>query len=205
MNRMFLKRPRIAGPFLLHGVTPRAMLVIMNISKITRFLAPALLLSFTVHAGLYKGLDEEGNVIYSDEPFDNSEKFTPPPITIVQPTKVAPREEVAEEEKKPETVYTTFSITSPKNEATIRNEPNVVVDMVLDPALTISEGHSIWLLLDGRPLIKKTKSLSLPIGRLDRGTHTLQAQVRNSAGKAVISTKKVKVFIHQTSVTTRAR
>ena len=170
----------------------------------TRFLVPALLLSFSVHAGLYKGLDEEGNVVYSDEPFDNAEKFTPPPITVVEPTKVAPKEEVAEEEK-PETVYTTFTITSPKNEATIRNEPNVVVDMVLDPELAISEGHSIWLLLDGRPLIKKTKSLSLPIGRLDRGTHTLQAQIRNSAGKAIISTKRVKVYIHQTSVTTRAR
>ena len=181
------------------------MLVLMNISMSTRFLVPALLLSFTVHAGLYKGLDEEGNVVYSDKPFDNSEQFSPPPLTVVEPTKVAPKEEAVEEEEKPETVYTTFTITSPKNEATIRNEPNVVVDMVLDPALAISEGHSIWLLLDGRPLIKKTKSLSLPIGRLDRGTHTLQAQVRNSAGKAVISTKRVKVYIHQTSVTTRAR
>ena len=202
---MSLKRPRIAGPFLLHGASPRAMLVVMNISMIIRFLLPALLLSFTVHAGLYKGLDEEGNVIYSDTPFDNSEQFTPPPLTVVEPTKVAPKEEAVEEEKKPETVYTTFTITSPKNEETIRNEPNVVVNMVLDPELAINEGHSIWLLLDGRPLIKKTKSLSLPIGRLNRGTHTLQAQVRNSAGKAVISTKPVKVYIHQTSVTTRAR
>ena len=181
------------------------MLVVMNISMMTRFLIPALLFSFTVHAGLYKGLDEEGNVVYSDKPFDNSEKFNPPPLTVVEPTKVAPKEKAVEEEKKPETVYTTFTITSPKNEATIRNEPNVVVDMVLDPELGISEGHSIWLLLDGRPLIKKTKSLSLPIGRLDRGTHTLQAQVRNSAGKAVISTKNVKVYVHQTSVSTRAR
>ena len=189
----------------MHGAIPRAMLVGMNTSMIIRFLVPALLLSFTVQAGLYKGLDEEGNVVYSDKPFDNSEQFTPPPLTVVKPTKVAPKEEVVEEEEKPETVYSTFTITSPQNEATIRNEPNVVVDMILDPELAISEGHSIWLLLDGQPLIKKTKSLSLPIGRLDRGTHTLQAQVRNSAGKAVISTQRVKVFIHQTSVTTRAR
>lgn len=177
----------------------------MNISKMTRFLVPALLLSFSVHAGLYKGLDEEGNVIYSDKPFDNSEKFDPPPLTVVEPTKVAPKEEVVEEEEKPETVYTTFTISSPQNEETIRNEPNVVVNMVLDPALAINEGHSIWLLLDGRPLIKKTKSLQLPIGRLNRGTHTLQAQIRNKTDKVIKSTNSVKVYVHQTSVSMRAR
>ena len=44
-----------------------------------------------VHAGLYKGLDADGNVAYSDEPFNDAKEMTPPTITVLDPVKVTPK------------------------------------------------------------------------------------------------------------------
>jgi len=176
------------------------MLGFMKTTIIKSLILLMLLFTFTVDAELYKGLDEEGNVIYSDKPFDNSEKFTPPSLSIVDAPKVIPREEVIEEEKPAEFKYRTFNITAPKNDETIWNEPQLIVSLKLKPALNTAEGHNIWLLMDGKPLVKNSRSLSLPIGRSDRGTHVLQAQIKNKKGKVIKRTKSITVHIKNTVV-----
>lgn len=177
------------------------MLECMKNTFYKSLLITAVLFTAPTTAGLYKGLDEEGNVIYSDKPFDNSEQFTPPSLTIIDAPKVAPKEEPAAEEEKPaETKYTTFSIAAPKNGQTIWNEPDLMVALKLNPALSIAEGHTAWLLMDGKPLVKKSESLLMQIGRSDRGEHTLQAQVRNKNGKILKSTKSITVYIKNTVV-----
>jgi len=178
----------------------KAMLEAMINSFLKILLIPVALFSFTVSAGLYKGLDDEGNVVYSDKPFDNSEQFTPPSLTIIDATKVPPKEEVVEEEEPAETKYTKFKITAPINDQTIWNTPDLMVALKLSPALNIAEGHTTWLLMDGKPLVKNSKSLLLPIGRADRGQHTLQAQVRNKKGKILKKTKTITVHIKHTVV-----
>ena len=180
------------------------MLKTMKNTILKSLLATLLLFSFTSNAGLYKGLDEAGNVVYSDTPFNNAEEITPPPITVVDAPKVKPKQEVVEEEKQAETKYTKFSITAPKNDQTIWNESALAVSLQLNPALATAEGHNIWLIMDGKPLVKKSQSLSLQIGRADRGTHTLQAQVRNKKGSVIKSTKSIKVHIKNTVIPRKA-
>lgn len=172
----------------------------MKNTIIKRLFIFILLFTSTVNAGLYKGLDEEGNVTYSDKPFENAEKITPPPITVMDAPKVKPIEETVKEETA-EFKYTKFDIVAPKNDQTIWNEPDLIVTLDLKPALNIAEGHSTWLLMDGKPLVKKSQSLSLPIGRADRGSHQLQAQVRDANGKIIVRTRTVIVHIKNTVVT----
>ena len=171
------------------------MLVDMKNTLLKSLLIPALTFSITADAGLYKGLDDEGNVLYSDKPFDQAQKITPPALTIMDAPKVAPKAEASEEEAATETVYTSFSILSPKNVETIWNQPDLNVTLQLKPKLDTTNGHSIWLLLDGKPHVKNSQSLSIPVGRIDRGTHSLQAQVRNKAGKLIKRTGGITVFI----------
>jgi hypothetical protein len=191
----------MCGAFLLQSSQSKAMLECMKNTFYKSLLILAVLFNAPAIAGLYKGLDEDGNVIYSDKPFDNSEQFTPPPLTIVDAPKVTPEEEPAAEEDKPaETKYTSFSIAAPKNEQTIWNEPDLMVALKLSPALSIAEGHTAWLLMDGKPLVKKSQSLLMQIGRSDRGEHTLQAQVRNKKGKILKSTRPITVYIKNTVV-----
>ena len=178
------------------------MLKAMKRLILNSLLIPAMLCSFTVCAALYKGLDEEGKVIYSDKPFENSEQFTPPNITVVDAPKVPVKEEaVEEEEKATETKYTKFRISAPKQDQTIWNEPDLMVSLQITPALSVAEGHTTWLLMDGKPIVKNSQSLLLQIGRSDRGEHKLQAQVRNKKGKIIKRSKPVTVHIKNTVVT----
>lgn len=159
----------------------------------------ALFVTFTTNAGLYKGLDEEGNVVYSDKPFANAEKFTPPIITIVDAPKIIPKEETAEEEvTATETKYTKFRITSPANNQTIWNAEQLTVLVQLSPALNTTEGHTTWLMMDGKPVVKNSQGLALQIGRSDRGSYSLKAQVRNKKGKILKSTGSITIHIKNT-------
>lgn len=159
----------------------------------------ALITSCSSYAALYKGIDSEGKVVYSDTPFEDAEKYTPPPISVVDVPKSKADKEAAEEKKPVEFKYTDFDIVSPINKQTIRNEPDVAVSLNLKPGLNTEQGHSIWLLLNGKPVVKNSQSLSLQLGRLDRGAYNLQAQVRNKEGKIIVRTRSITVFIHQTS------
>ncbi len=161
----------------------------------------ALFITFAADAGLYKGLDEEGNVVYSDKPFADSEKFTPPPITVIQAPKIPPKEESTEEQPVTETTYKKLSIAAPTDDQTIWNEPQLIVSLRLAPALDIAAGHTTWLLMDGKPLVKNSQSLTLQIGRSDRGSHTLTAQVRNKKGKILKSSRSITVHIKNTVIT----
>lgn len=171
------------------------MLVDMKNIISKSLLIPALMFSFTADAGLYKGLDEEGNVTYSDKPSANAEIIIPPPLTIVDAPKIKPKEEAVEEEAAAEYKYTSFSISSPKDQQTIWNEPDLAVSLQLKPALNAADGHNIWLLMDGKPLIKNSQSLLLQIGRSDRGEHQLQAQIRNKQGKIIKRSQTITVHI----------
>lgn len=168
-------------------------------------LLPALLISFSSLAELYKGLDEEGNVVYSDKPFNNSKQFTPPSLTIMDATKVPAKEEVTKETEQAAFKYTRFSITAPKNNEVIWNNPQLMVSLKLTPGLNVAAGHTTWLLMDGKPLVKKSRSLLLQIGRADRGEHKLQAQIRDKKGKIIKRTKSVTIHIKNTVVQRKAR
>jgi len=155
-----------------------------------------LLLSTTINAGLYKGLDAEGNVVYSDKPFDNAEQINPPPITVVDAPKVTPK---AEKTENPETAvdtrYQSFSIASPTNNQTIWNNPDLKVQLKVSPKLNTEAGDNIWLLLDGSPIVKNSKNLTISIGRADRGEHKLVAQLKNKAGRTLKTSNSVTLHI----------
>ena len=113
---------------------------------------------------------------------------------------VADRHQKAAEDEKPaEFKYMSFDIISPANKQTIRDDPDVTVSLKLKPGLNMEENHSIWMLVDGKPVVKNTQSLTIQLGRLDRGAHQLQAQIRNNEGAIIVRTRPTVVFIHKTS------
>jgi hypothetical protein len=183
----------------LQGGVSIAMLGNMKNNILNSLLIFSLIASQAVSAALYKGLDAEGKVVYSDTPFEAAEKFTPPPLSVMDKPKVSPESKADVEEKPAEFKYLSFDIVSPTNKQTIRNEPDVTVTLNLKPGLNSEQGHSIWMLVDGNPVIKESQDLILKLGRLERGAHMLQAQIRDQQGKIVARTRSSGVFIHQSS------
>jgi len=176
------------------------MMIDMKKILLTSFLTVVLVFANIAGAVLYKGVDAEGKVIYSDQPFTDAEKFTPPPISVMDAAKVKVEETKAVEEKPAEFKYINFDIVSPKNNQTIQNAFEVAVSLRIRPELNLAEGHNIWMLMNGKPVMKNLQSPSFKIEGLERGANELQAQIRDKNGKVVVRTRTTVIFVHQASV-----
>ena len=105
-----------------------------------------LLLASTVFAQLYKSVDENGNVVYSDVPPDGTaEPVELPPLNVIEAVKVAPPRSESADPGLPLTY--SIQITQPQNEQTFRNTREFPVSVSIDPPL--QEGHQVAISLDG--------------------------------------------------------
>lgn len=160
-------------------------------------------------ARFYKSVDEEGNIVYSDTPTPGAEQLTPPPISTVE-SKPVPKEPQADAEKtgeaeteearKPPTKYTKFTMVTPRNDDTIwDNNGSVPVSLALEPPLDTENGHSVWVYVDGSAVVRKSQVLVHPLSGIDRGQHTIRAEVRDAKRKTLKRTKNVTVHMKRAS------
>ena len=158
-----------------------------------------LMASAAVHAEVYKSINADGEVVYSDQPTRGAERikmpalpsYTPPPIRT--PSRSRPAAEQ-------QTHYEHFTLSSPANEATIRNNlGTVTIETLLSPALMSSLGHSIQYYLDGVAHGAAIDSTTLTLTNVDRGQHQLSASVLDAAGTVLISTTGTTVFVKRNS------
>lgn len=154
-----------------------------------------LLASFSTQAEIYRGLDEEGNVTFSDKEQAGSE-LIPTPIPNVIP-RFKPEQDKATDtetqdskdtEEAKETLYTSFKIVKPDNGSTvIVSSGNLSISLSINPALDTKQGDYIRLYLDNRLVKSKISSLSSSIPNVDRGSHSLKAELVRKSGKVIQS------------------
>lgn len=157
-----------------------------------------LLASFTIHAEIYRGVDKEGNVFYSDKEQPNAELIpTPTPNAITMPKFEAKKPVTEDAEKNP---YQSFAIVSPANNATIRNNAgNISISLSLLPALDTKNNHRIIIYLDGQVAISATTELMVQLANISRGNHTLSAKVIDEKGKQLIISKTTTINMKRSS------
>jgi len=146
-----------------------------------------------VHAGsIYKYTLSNGNVVYSDKPppADQGEKITLEPLQSFTLPPAPPLEDSTAKNKTSEPAgYETFQVTNPSNDATIRdNGGNVRVSLSLSPGL--QSGHSIEVMMHGQS-IGSGRGTSVTLTDVDRGTHTVQAAVKDNEGNEVARSNSV--------------
>jgi hypothetical protein len=159
-------------------------------------LAVLLCLMLTVGAAqagsIYKYTLPNGNIVYSDRPpsGDQGEEVELEPLQSFTVPPAPPLEDSTAKKDEPEPVgYKAFKVTSPTNDATIRdNGGNVRVSLSLSPGL--QSGHSIEVMMDGQP-IGGGSGTSVTLTDVDRGTHTVQAAVKDNEGKEVARSNSV--------------
>lgn len=160
------------------------------------------LLPLQAQAALYKYTDENGEVVYSDQPPSKDAKpINLPPIQVTPAIKPQPlSKKPAEPEKKKKTTYQTLTITRPTNDSVIfDNAGNIPVTMELQPALNTAAGDTIELSMDGKVLMPKLSGTSVTLNNIDRGTHTLQVSVKDKTGQTLISSKSITVHLRRFS------
>jgi hypothetical protein len=147
----------------------------------------------SVGAVICKTVDADGVVSYSEVPASEC----PEAVKLPDYSRYAPRpiddsgnapaaEATADEPVAPFAGYTRMAITEPAVNGTVRNnQGDVPVTIELEPEL--QPGHTIALTLDGRPVEGAFASTRLQIAGVDRGTHTLRAQVNDETGLVLIA------------------
>lgn len=157
-----------------------------------------MLAAGSILAEIYRSVDEEGNVIFTDQPDANARKVEIEPTNILKPLEskaVVPNKEV---EPKEAFKYQLLEITTPEDGISLRNISQLSIAAQLIPNL--HKQHKIRFLDNGAPLREPSRSLAMTIQDPDRGTHQFQAQVIDEKGNTLISSASVSVHVHKTSI-----
>lgn len=149
-------------------------------------------------AGVYKWVDANGAVHFSDVPQEGAEEVhIAPPQTYSAPIlpPITPRTEVLEAPAE----YSAFTLAIPEPDANIWGDVGVVdVSFTSEPPLQIERGHKLVVSVDGQQGPAVTTS-SVTLENVERGSHQLQGQIVDSLGKAIITSQSITVHVHRQS------
>jgi hypothetical protein len=178
-----------------------AILVTLAISSVV---AP------TVAAAVYKTVDKQGNIIYTDTPPAATaatavNKVTLPPINPVSsPTDPAPAAALSpvppeSSDADPVTAFTGYSfiaLASPVDGTLMHfNESNLLAQLALTPGLEAD--HLVQFYVDGSAYGSAIPSLTLSISGLERGSHRISARVLSSRGAVLAIAAPVTVHVQR--------
>ena len=168
--------------------------------------APAL-------AEVYKVVDENGNVTYTDQvPEEGATPMTLPDISVVDTdypedsfseASATGESEASAEGKTPRELRSTFRdfrIISPGQEETITGTGNEVV-ISWGASAALEPGMSVAVFVDGESHAPGPGgNLSVT---LDRGEHQVYAILQDERGRRIVTTPTVTFYVHQASVRNR--
>lgn len=156
----------------------------------------ALLGLHPASAGIYKTVNSEGTVTYSDESNSSAENVKLAPLSIYS-NQGPPPPSSKPQAPSPDTAvsYTVLNINQPTNEATIwDNNGKVAVQITLKPKL--AKDDQLQILIDGHAVATSSEALQFVFEGLDRGTHMLQAQIiRNK--KTIKTSPVITFYVHK--------
>ena len=152
-------------------------------------------LALPASAQIYKYTDDRGNVVYSDQPPEGrtAQTIELAPTNTVEaqaPVDVPGHTETAEQSA----AYTVLRLKDlPSADAIRANNGTFSVGVEIQPRL--QSGHSLRLLLDGRPYGKPTTAPRLQLTNIDRGEHSLAVEVLS--GDTPLQTSQTQTFTVQ--------
>lgn len=162
------------------------------------------LVGLSATAQIYKHVDENGNVTFTDKPSDDAQPVelqtpnsSPPPPQSNYPTPTPPPSTGAV------SAYQ-VTINSPANDSIIPNGPgNFSVSASVSPQL--APGNKLQLLVDGTANGEPQMSGNWALTNVFRGEHTLVVNVVDSKGKQVAASGPVKIAVFRPSSHGRAK
>jgi len=167
--------------------------------KLSQTLALLLLLLSTVsQAALYKSIDADGNVTYSDRPNLKTDKpLILPSENVIQSIPSPTQKTTAKTPTATSNNYKTLEILTPDNESSLRsNNGNVTLTLQLEPALQAQ--HQLRILLDGNE-VKLSSALQITLNNIPRGQHSLSVQVIDDNNRTLIQSPSHTIYLQRHS------
>lgn len=160
----------------------------------------AALLSLPVHGDVYRQVDEDGNVTFTDEPDDNAERIQVKPATTVtmpKPETVERQLEEEDEEVGDQDAYDAVSFQAPEDDQAF-NSGSGDVEFRVSSEPGLRDGHRFEITLDGQP-VGQTRSGSVTVNNVFRGTHNAGVNVINQDGERVFTGDSISFTVHRPS------
>jgi hypothetical protein len=170
----------------------------------------AVLLGLTVclspisAAEVYKNVDAEGNVTYTDEPSSDAVPIDVDPAPTVtlpkaeQVRKVIEAGESGQGNQQQAQVYDSATFSAPEDESAFwAGHGSVAFAVSSSPALR--NGHRYEVTLDGQPIGQNTSG-RFTLDSVNRGTHEASVNIIGSGGDIVYSGETISFTLHQPSV-----
>jgi len=165
----------------------------------------SLFFIYSTQADVYKSVDEDGNVIFTDKPSPDAEKIKVKEVQTVETPKIEPKqealpaEEPAEEEQKP-VEYSKVEITSPENVSAVRaNNGNITISAAVEPALDNEAGDTLALYMDSK-LVSAGPGTQFNLNNVDRGTHSFRVAVIDKGGNELKRSASISFTVLRHSV-----
>ena len=144
----------------------------------------SLCFPFAALAEVYRSVDEDGNIVFSDEASPGAEKI------IIPEPQTMPALDIGGSQYKPATKAPqpyTVAITEPVDDAAVRdNAGNISVSASVEPGL--SSGDRLVIYMDGKEV---GTGAAVNLQNVDRGTHQLRAVIKDKNGRIRKSSKSV--------------
>jgi len=175
------------------------------------------ILPLTCFAEIYKSVDANGNVTYTDKQTNSNQVqvVLPASNTVSSPSTVnntntgnvpspgsanpatpvnaVPVIVTVTKANKP---YTKFEIISPANEETIQNQPTIPIKINVEPAL--QPGDVIQIYLDGSPWGNPLHNTQFQFTAPDRGTHVISATLFDNSMGVLKQSNSNTIYVHHT-------
>jgi hypothetical protein len=152
---------------------------------------------------VYKWIDSDGKTHFSDKARPGTPMVTVTTNNLFSNDDVFPEQDEeqtnqTEKSKKPPIIYNA-SITSPKNDASVRsNNGLVVVQVSTTPKLEAN--HKLQLYVDSEKKEEPQSSTTIRVQNMDRGTHQLQVQILDEKGKTTAETEAISFHLLRATV-----
>lgn len=166
-----------------------------------------------VTAQVYKTVDEDGNVTYTDQPpGDGSQPIELKPLSIIEAPIYEKREKVTDENVEVEggekmslrdlrKNFRDFAIVAPKSEESVWR-PERLITVAWNVGHQLQPGMNVTVSVDG---VKRTPSSAkiIPVTGLERGEHTVTAELKDAKNRRIATAGPVTFFIRRPGIYNR--
>lgn len=148
---------------------------------------------------VYKWVDENGVIHYSDQPHPNAQKIQVQGVQTYSASAGAvraPAPSAPEANTESAGAYRGCVIAQPQNEQNLPNVQSVLVRVAVDPLPRPSD--RVFISVDGQGLNGgQPTGMSISVTPIDRGEHTVQAQIRGPDDQVLCQTPTVTFYVQQ--------
>jgi len=149
----------------------------------------------TSHGQIYKQVQPDGSVVYTDKPTEGTEstEVELKPLMVLPATKIQ-KYGVGQPMDTKQSLDFKVAIASPTNGATFQNSAADEIKLVINVTPELFKPYTLKVSIDGKPVNSQANTLPY----MNRGKHELRAEIVKA--NSVVESTSVIFYVHRQSV-----